>query len=107
MEYDSTVKVNISTRIYRSTNFASVDYKRVTHTYTHTHTHTHTLLCLSIFQMKVYLLLLGLSDIGVTCSPRDRRFAGSNPAENDGFFQDVKIQSTSPPGGTLSWVSRV
>ena len=30
------------------------------------------------------------------------RFAGSNPAEVDGFFQDVKILSTSPPGGTLS-----
>ena len=25
----------------------------------------------------------------------------------DGFFQDVKSLSTSPPGGTLSWVSRV
>ena len=30
------------------------------------------------------------------------RFAGPNPAEVDGFFQDVKILSTSPPGGTLS-----
>ena len=37
------------------------------------------------------------------CSPRDARFAGSNPAEVDGFFQDVKILSTSPQGGTLSW----
>ena len=41
--------------------------------------------------------------LGVTCSPRDPRFAGSNPAEVDGFFQDVKILSTSPPGGTLGW----
>ena len=32
---------------------------------------------------------------------------GSNPAEVDGFFQDVKILSTSPPEGTLSWGSRV
>ena len=40
--------------------------------------------------------------LGVTCSPRDLRFADSNPAEVDGFFQDVKILSTSPPGGTLS-----
>ena len=46
------------------------------------------------------LLLVGL---GVTCSPRDPRFACSNLAEVDGFFQDVKILSTSPPGGTLSW----
>ena len=37
------------------------------------------------------------------CLPRDPRFAGSNAAEVDGFFQDVKIMSTSPPGGTLSW----
>ena len=44
----------------------------------------------------------GLGGLGVTCSPRDPRFAGSNPAEIDGFFQDVKILSTSPPGGTLS-----
>ena len=28
-------------------------------------------------------------------------FAASNPAEFDGFFQDVKLLSTSPPGGTL------
>jgi hypothetical protein len=30
-------------------------------------------------------------------------FADPNPAEVHGFFQDVKILSTSPPGGTLSW----
>ena len=40
--------------------------------------------------------------VGVTCSPRDSRYAGLNQAEVDGFFQDVKILSTSPPGGTLS-----
>ena len=45
---------------------------------------------------------VGLGGLGVTCSPRDPRFAGSNPAEIGGFFQDVKILSTSPPGGTLS-----
>ena len=49
----------------------------------------------------------GLGGLGVSCSPRDPRFAGSNPAEVDGFFQDVKILITSPPGGTLSWGSRV
>ena len=33
------------------------------------------------------------------------KFASSNPTgfEVDGFFQDVKILSTSSPGGTLSW----
>ena len=58
--------------------------------------------------IRVYILLIygivGLGGLGVPCSPRDPRFAGSNPAKVDGFFQDVKILSTSPPGGTLSWV---
>ena len=49
------------------------------------------------------LALVGLGGLGVTCSPRDPRFAGSNPAEVDGFFQDLKILSTSHTGGTLSW----
>ena len=43
---------------------------------------------------------VGLGGLGVTCSLRDPRFAGTNPAEVDGFFQDVKILITSPPGGT-------
>ena len=50
---------------------------------------------------------VNLGGLGVTCSPRDPRFEGSNPAEVDGFFQDVKILSTSPQGGALSWKSRV
>ena len=50
---------------------------------------------------------VGLGSLRVTCSPRDPRFAGSNPAEFDGFLQDVKILRTNPPGGTLSWGSRV
>ena len=49
---------------------------------------------------------VGLGDLGVMCSPRDPRFAGSNPAEVDGFFQDMKILSTSPPGETY-WGSLV
>ena len=44
---------------------------------------------------------VGLGGLGVMCLPKDPRFAGSNPAEVDGFFQDVKILSTSPQGGTL------
>ena len=32
---------------------------------------------------------------------------GSNPAEVNGFFEDVKILSTSPLGGTLSRGCRV
>ena len=55
----------------------------------------------------VYLHQVGLGGLRITCSPRDPRFAGSNPAEVDGFFQDVKILTTSPPEGILSWESRV
>ena len=39
---------------------------------------------------------VGLDGLRVTCSPQDPRFTGINPAEVDGFFQDVKILSTSP-----------
>ena len=51
--------------------------------------------------------ILEVGGLRVTCSPQDPKFAGSNPAEDDGIFQDVKIQTISPPGGTLnsgSWV---
>ena len=48
---------------------------------------------------SIFVTLISL--VGVTCSPRDPRFTGSNPAEVDGLFQDVKILSTSPPEGTL------
>ena len=53
--------------------------------------------------MCVCVSIVGLGGLGVTCSPRDPRFAHSNPAEVDAFFQDVKILSKSSPGGTLSW----
>ena len=36
-------------------------------------------------------MVVGLGGLGVKCSPRDPRLAGSNPAEVDGFFQEVKI----------------
>ena len=48
--------------------------------------------------------MVGLGGLRVTCSPRDPRFAGSNLAEVNELFQDVKILSTSLAGGTLSWV---
>ena len=56
-------------------------------------------------QYTLTLVVVGLGGLGVPCSPRDPRFAGSNPAEVDGFFQDAKILSRSPTGGTLSWGS--
>ena len=54
---------------------------------------------------EVYEGAVGIGGLGVTCSLRDPGFSGSNPAEVDGFFQDVKILSTSLPGGTLCWES--
>ena len=50
------------------------------------------------FELILYDVVVGLGGLRVTCSPRDPRFAGSNPAEVDGFFQNVKILSTCPPG---------
>ena len=50
--------------------------------------------------LKIFKYMnVGLGGLGVTGSPRDPRFAGSIPAEVVGFFQGVKILSTSPPGG--------
>ena len=46
---------------------------------------------------------VGLGGLRVMYSTQDPRFVGSNLTEVDGFFKDVKILSTSPPGGTLSW----
>ena len=52
---------------------------------------------------NLVVIIVGLGGLGVTCSPRDPRFSGSNQAEVDGFFQDLKILRTSPLGGALSW----
>ena len=58
--------------------------------------------CLMIICAIIFSIFsVGLGDLGITCSPPDPRFAGSNPTEVDGFFHDVKILSTSPPGGGL------
>ena len=48
-----------------------------------------------------YVFGFSLGSLGVTCSPRDSRFEGSNLTEVDGFFQDVIIMSTSLPGGVF------
>ena len=42
----------------------------------------------------VIFIVIGLGGLGVTCSPRDPRFADSNPAEVDGFFQDSEQKSS-------------
>ena len=56
-----------------------------------------------LWVVYIFHTFVGLGGLGVTCSPRDPSFAGSNPDEVDGFFQGVKILSISPPRGTLSW----
>ena len=38
-------------------------------------------------EIKPSRMSVGLGGLGVMCSPLDQRFAGSNPAEVDGFFQ--------------------
>ena len=50
--------------------------------------------------------LVGLSDLGVLASSRSK-VQGSNPAEVDRFFQDIKVLNSSPPRGTLNRGSRV
>ena len=62
----------------------------------------HVLKCIRLSHNDV-----SLAGLGVTYLPRDPRFAGSNTAEVGGFFQDVKILTTSHLGGPLSWGPRV
>ena len=66
-------------------------------TYLQSHLTADVFNTLQWYHGKFHLKGVGL---GETCSPRVQRFAGSNPAEVDGFFQDLKILSTSPPGRT-------
>ena len=40
--------------------------------------------------MDVIIDDVGLGGLRVTCSPRDPKFVGSNPAEFDGFFSGRK-----------------
>ena len=49
------------------------------------------------FDPLLRIYYVGLGGLGVTCSFWVPRIAGSNPAEVDGFFQDVKVLSTTPP----------
>ena len=53
------------------------------------------------------ITLIGLAGLGVTCSPRDKRFAGSNPAEIDGFFSGRKNPEYKSPGRDFKLGSRV
>jgi hypothetical protein len=42
-----------------------------------------------------------LVDLILACLPLDPRFAGSNPAEDDGFLRSIKIHSTPSFGGEV------
>ena len=43
-------------------------------------------------------MVVSLGGLGITCSPRDPKFAGSNRTEVGEFFQDVKILSHKSSG---------
>ena len=43
-----------------------------------------------VLRLTIIGLLVGLGGVGVTCSPRDPGFEGSNPAEVDVFFSGRK-----------------
>ena len=46
--------------------------------------------CLYMWSIETYEKPVGLGGLEVPCSPRDPRFAGSNPAKVDGFFSGLK-----------------
>ena len=50
------------------------------------------------FRVRLINATVGLGGFGVTCSPGDQRFAGSNPAEVDGFSSGRKNPEHKFPG---------
>jgi hypothetical protein len=50
-----------------------------------------TLLYPEVMMMMVYRPIVALGGLLVACLPLDPRFAGSNPAEDDGFLRVIKI----------------
>jgi hypothetical protein len=52
-------------------------------------------------------LLSGLRGLEVTFPPHDPSDAGSNPAEVVELLRSEKFRERSPPGGTLSRLTRV
>ena len=49
------------------------------------------ILTVKLLLNTIYSDFRRLGGLGVTSSPRDPRFVGSNPAEVDEFFEDVKV----------------
>jgi hypothetical protein len=51
--------------------------------------------------LLITLSVVALGGLVVACLPLDPRFAGSNPAEDDGFSRVIKIRSTPSFGGEV------
>ena len=54
--------------------------------------------------INVQIKIVGLGGLGVTCSHRDPRFAGSNPAEIDGFSGSKNPEHKSSGSDFEPWV---
>ena len=52
--------------------------------------------CIPSIIFIIIIIIVVLGGLGVTCSPRDPRFAGSNPAEVEGFFQGLSAVGPEP-----------
>ena len=57
---------------------------------THTHKKKNKKTKKNTSYIQLHSILVSLGGLGVTCSPRDPRFAGSNLAEVDGFYSERK-----------------
>ena len=60
-----------------------------------------------IYRALNYSVLVGLGSLGVTCSPWYPRFAGSNPAEMEGYFSGRKNPEHMSSGREFKLGSRV
>jgi hypothetical protein len=66
-------------------------------------------IAVTIFRVHVYkerlesrfINEITLGGLVVACYPLDPRFAGSNPAEDDGFLRVIKIRSMTSFGGEV------
>ena len=56
------------------------------------------ILLVDVKTQQLCVCVVSLGGLGVMCSPRDPRFAGSNPAEGDGFFSGRKNPALKSSG---------
>jgi hypothetical protein len=57
--------------------------------------------CDAVWTLRFWAVVLGGVMVIVGCLPLYARFAGSNPAENDGFLRTIKVRSTTSFGGKV------